>query len=240
MNALLYILLFIGPFAGGVFALGSSAKDERTLKLFLSFAGAYLFAVTVVHLIPETFARQNKYTGLLVLAGFLFQLFLEYFSEGIEHGHVHVHHHLKHHVMPLGILASLCLHSFMEGIPLGGLFAIDSGARFPLLGGIMLHEFPAAFTLMSILRSIEIRRNALFALLLFYALMAPLGAASSIYASIRVPDEIFSMFMAFVIGTFLHISTTILFENSEQHHMSTKKLYAVVAGLGMALLTLLF
>jgi hypothetical protein len=42
--------------------------------------------------------------------------------------------------------------------------------------------------------------------------------------------------MAFVIGTFLHISTTILFENSEQHHFSKKKLLAVLVGIGLATL----
>jgi hypothetical protein len=42
--------------------------------------------------------------------------------------------------------------------------------------------------------------------------------------------------MAFVIGTFLHISTTILFENSEHHIFSKQKLLSVLAGVSIAAL----
>jgi zinc transporter ZupT len=66
--------------------------------------------------------------------------------------------------------------------------------------------------------------------------MALFGAAISVYLKASINEEFFDYFMAFVVGTFLHISTTILFENSEQHHFSKQKLIAVLLGIGIAAL----
>jgi FtsH-binding integral membrane protein len=48
--------------------------------------------------------------------------------------------------------------------------------------------------------------------------------------------EIFSTLIAVVIGVFLHISTTILFENNESHNYGKYKLIAILIGLIVALL----
>ena len=44
--------------------------------------------------------------------------------------------------------------------------------------------------------------------------------------------------MALVIGIFLHISTTILFESSEEHRFNYYKLITILLGAGLALATL--
>ena len=47
--------------------------------ILLTFSGAYLLAVSVLHLLPELFHNNNtdKYIGLYILGGFLIQIFLE-------------------------------------------------------------------------------------------------------------------------------------------------------------------
>ena len=69
---------------------------------------------------------------------------------------------------------------------------------------------------------------------LYFAIMSPLGAFVSNYISHigQFYDEI----MAIVVGIFLHISTTILFESSEGHHFNTQKMVAIILGAGIALL----
>src|SRR6187551_3167755 len=59
------------------------------MRLLLAFSGAFLFALSILHLIPELYATKTVNVGIWILAGFLLQLLLEYLSEGIEHGHVH-------------------------------------------------------------------------------------------------------------------------------------------------------
>src|SRR5438034_553385 len=59
--------------------------------------------------------ESTLYLGSLILAGFFVQIALDYFSRGLEHGHAH---HL-HGRLPVGMMAGLCLHAFLEAIALG-------------------------------------------------------------------------------------------------------------------------
>ena len=171
-----------------------------------------------------------------MLIGFFFQIFLERFSEGVEHGHMHAHHHLKNKVLPIGVVLSMSLHSLSEGVPLGALWLEESAHFFPFLFGIMIHEIPAAFALLTLLKGLNLKESFLTKTGLAYSMMSVAGALLSIFLESSIPTEFFEYFMAFVIGTFLHISTTILFENSEHHIFNKKKLSAVIVGITLALL----
>jgi len=208
-------------------------KDNtQRLKLILSFSGAYLFAITVLHLIPEVYHEGDHSIGLFVLGGFLFQILLEQFSEGIEHGHIHKHAQ-GHSAFPYGIMISLCLHAFLEGMPLA------QGHQNQLLFGIGLHHIPASFALASVLMQNKISKKPIIILLILFSLMSPMGYLLSeglSNGSIGNIDKYFDRIMGVVIGIFLHISTTILFESSVDHHFNTRKTIAVLAGTGIALL----
>ncbi|RYG36195.1 MAG: zinc/iron permease, partial [Chitinophagaceae bacterium] len=146
------IILFASCMLGGISVFFFKSSSNHTLKLILSFSGAYLFAITILHLIPEVYEHASHQVGLFVLGGFLFQILLEQFSEGIEHGHMHKHNH-GHHAFPYGIMVSLCLHAFLEGMPLA------KGYQNELLFGIALHHIPAAFALGSVLMQNHIKKN---------------------------------------------------------------------------------
>ena len=229
------IILFASCMLGGVAVFFFKKDNTQRLKLILSFSGAYLFAITVLHLIPEVYQGGGPSVGLYVLGGFLFQIVLEQFSEGIEHGHVHKHNH-ESFVFPLGIMASLCLHAFLEGMPLA------QGHQNELVFGIALHHIPAAFALASVLIQNRVRRNSIYILLVVFALMTPLGyllSESISRGSIGNIDAYFDKIMGIVIGIFLHISTTILFESTVDHQFNKKKLFAVLAGTAIALINFL-
>jgi len=239
MIFLFYILLILGPLLGGLIAIFSSVRSNTSIKVFLSFAAGYLFSITVLNLMPHAYENHNEFIGIFVLAGFIFQIILEQFSGGVEHGHIHNHMHSSKKLIPFSLMISMGLHSFMEGIPLGGLLYSGTQVQFSLVLGIMLHEFPAAFSLMSIMRASKIGTIKLIFLLVGYSILAPSGAMLSQLLSVSIPQEVFSYFMAFVIGTFLHISTTILFESSENHKFKQSKLYAILAGVMVAVLVTL-
>lgn len=236
MSYFWFILLPLGPLLGSFLAIKTTKKYQNQLNWFLAFAGSYLLGITLLNLIPEVFQGFDPYKGLLVLFGFFFQIFLEKYSEGIEHGHMHIHHHLKSKVIPVGIVVSMSLHSFTEGIPLGALWMNGNSSFYSLLFGIIIHEIPAAFAMISILKGIHLSSGSLRNITFIYGSMALLGASVSLYLRTSIPEDYFDYIMAFVIGTFLHISTTILFENSEQHHFNKQKLFAVVVGIGLAAL----
>ena len=225
------ILLFGSSLLGGLGIFLFKKDNSNRLKLVLSFSGAYLFAITVLHLMPDVYFSGNPQIGLFILGGFLLQILMEQFSEGIEHGHIHKHSH-KHYIFPFGIMISLCLHAFLEGMPLA------QGQHEELVYGIALHHIPAAFALGSVLIENKLSKYILSSLLILFALMSPLGYWLSFeigQGSIGNIEVYFDRIMGVVIGIFLHISTTILFESSVDHKFNLKKVVAVLLGVSIAL-----
>lgn len=226
------LILFLSAFVGGVTIFLVKSDKSQLLKLILSFSGAYLFAITVLHLIPDAYAGVDSHEiGIFILIGFLLQVFLEQFSQGVEHGHIH--HHGEKSVFPFGIMISLCLHAFLEGMPLA------KDQHNELIFGISLHHIPAAFALASILLQNSLSKQSVVFYISIFALMAPLGFYVSYglsNGSIGGVEAYFNKIMGIVIGIFLHISTTILFESSVGHKVSLRKMLAVLAGIGIALI----
>jgi len=238
--SLITLILFATSFASGISVLFVKRDNTRTLKLILSFSGAYLFSITVLHLMPHVYHTHDtagEPIGLYVLAGFLFQLLLEQFSQGIEHGHIH-HLHGAKAAYPFGIMISLCVHALLEGMPLA------SHHQHELLFGIALHHIPAAFALGSLLVNASASRPVVISSLAVFAAMTPVGylLSKSIHSSGIGNLEIYSdRIMAVVIGIFLHISTTILFESgpADHHRLNRGKLLAVAMGIALSLVNFL-
>ena len=238
-SALIVSILFISAFLSGLLVVFVKRDNTNLLKLVLSFSGAYLFSITVLHLIPHVYISQNtspEIIGLYILGGFLFQLVLEQFSQGIEHGHIH---HSAHNAFPLGIMISLCLHAFLEGMPLA------AGHQAELVFGIAIHHVPAAFALGSLLLNTRLSKTKIAIFLLLFAIMTPLGFLTSKGISegeIGNITQYFDKIMAIVIGIFLHISTTILFESgsADHHKFNRKKMIAVILGVLVSLANFLF
>lgn len=236
-----YLLLFACVFLGGALAFQLHNKARAVLKLVLSFTGAYLLSITVLHLMPGAFSIPGASAGLWILAGFLVQLLLEQLSQGVEHGHIHVHEHGRSR-MAVQVMIGLSLHAFLEGMPLShyesfhNLQHSHGHGHYHLLIGIVLHKLPAAFALVSLLLLSHFRTSTAWACLSFFASMSPLGALLA--SSFQFSPEAMANLLGFVIGSFLHIATTILFEadDGRQHHVSWAKMGAITLGMSLALL----
>jgi zinc transporter ZupT len=244
MTLKLLVLFFTPLLAGLVVYLVPSAKGNN-FKLLLVFAGSYLFAITVTHILPELYRQhlEVELIGLFVLAGFFLQQLLEYFTSGVEHGHIHTHdhehehhhghNHTHHSVSALVLLSALCVHAFLEGSMLAQPATVGFGYDVnAVLLGIALHRAPAAFALMTVLANqLHSRKKALPHLIVF-SLAAPIGLILSSYfvESQVLTDTGLIYLYALVSGNFLHISTTIVFESSPEHRFNAKKLAVAVVG----------
>ncbi|UII34340.1 ZIP family metal transporter [Fulvivirga ulvae] len=232
----LLILFFVALLAGLSTFLIPGIKDKK-YKLVLVFAGAYLFAVTIIHILPELFSRAENPTkiGLFILVGFFLQQVLEYFTSGVEHGHVHKHNEGHEHKASSAILVlfGLSVHAFLEGSLLAHPSALhEHHESNSLLFGILLHKAPAAFALMSILMCQVKKRNLAVLFLVLFSLASPLGLLIGDYyvENNMLSNEAFTILFAIVSGNFLHISTTIVFESSVDHHFNAKKLGVGILG----------
>ena len=181
-----------------------------------------------------------------VMVGFLIQLLLEQLTRGIEHGHNHcpcceeeqesVEHHHSHHPHPghchtgsvhpvTGLLIGLCIHAFLEGMPLVDL---DGDIHQGLLYGIVLHNIPIALVLVGLFINNHYSLWRSLGLLMLFAVMTPLGSLCNIYLLPANP-LLQSLIMGVVVGILLHVSVNILFDHDHNNFTVTKLLLILIA-----------
>jgi zinc transporter ZupT len=243
MNLLQYIILFLAVLFGGALAFKFKSQNRRMLQLILSFVGAYILGIIVLHLIPDAYEEGNQTIGLWVLGGFFIQLVLEQLSMGVEHGHIHDHHHTSKPMFALQVMLGLSIHAFIEGLPL----SIDPNLlhhghahnHSNLYYGVIMHKAPEAFALALLLLMSHFEKKIVWFCIICFSLMSPLGAFITQFANFE--EGTLRCIIALVIGSLLHISTTILFEidNTDEHRISWQKVTAIALGVGVSLLTLI-
>ena len=118
--------------------------------------------------------------------------------------HGHVHIGKDNSNFPWLLFISLCIHSFLEGFPIH--------QHNDIVYGVFIHKIPIAALLTSYLfRSKYMKIQA-----------------------VNLDQNFLVSINALVIGIFLHISTTILFEASEGHRFNLSKLVAICLGVLIA------
>lgn len=229
------LLLFAAAWIGSGIALLTRSSSTKAFRLFLAFSGAFLFALAVLELLPRVYSGGPSGIGIWVLIGFLLQIFLEHLSGGMEHGHVQKDKSTGSGV-PFGILLSLSLHAFLEATPIGHGHEL-LGDSFAI--GLAAHKLPVSFALGTLLLRAGVPSVRFWSSLLFFSLMAPVGILIG-YAAPRffteLPDAFPYISLALVLGILLHVSTTILFESSEDHRFNSYKILAVLVGFAVAYL----
>lgn len=217
-----YLLLFLAVVTGYIVALILRKKDLKNMEVFMAFSGAFLLSITVFELLPHVFEISSKSVGAYIMGGILLQIFLEFFSKGAEHGHVHLHSETKH--FPWILFISLSIHAFMEGFPIS--------EENNLLIAIIIHKIPVAIILSFFFITAGYKKSTTLFFLFFFALMTPLG--NFISNNFDFVHQFETEVNAVVIGIFLHVSTTILFESSKNHKFNLKKMTVVILAVLLA------
>lgn len=217
-----YLLPLFSVLIGYIIALFFKPKNKNSFKLLLAFSGSFLLSLTVMHLLPDVYETHNKNIGLFIMAGILFQIILEFFSKGAEHGHVHGHE--KMNQMPWLLFISLCIHAFLEGFPVSH--------HNNLAVGIAIHHLPIAIILTMFFINSGLNKKAIFAFMITFAIMTPLGTILSDFLPIL--NDYYTEITAVVIGILFHISSTIIFESSEGHKFNIAKVSMIILGIVLA------
>ncbi|HOY33268.1 MAG TPA: ZIP family metal transporter [Bacteroidales bacterium] len=239
MSLLVFSILFFPVMLSGLTVYLMKPR-QAYLQLFTAFSGAYLLGISFLEIIPEIYSAGESLTiGLFVLIGFFIQLMLDFITRGVEHGHEHLEEktivHRKGYLNTWPIMIGLCIHSFLEGMPLAENNALQE-LKTTMLTGIAIHNIPISVVLMSLLcYNCKKIKWMPVVLLLIFAFSAPLGTLISNYTGamlITRYSNFFNYILAVVVGIFLHISTTILFENDEHHSFNFRKLAVILLGFG--------
>jgi zinc transporter ZupT len=156
------------------------------------------------------------------MIGILFQIILEFFSKGAEHGHVHGHDTMTQ--IPWLLFISLCIHAFLEGLPVSH--------HHNLALGIGIHHLPIAVILTTFFINSQLNKKAIFGFMLTFALMTPLGTFMA--DALPIVNVYYTEITAIVIGILFHISSTIIFESSEGHKFNIAKVSMIILGIALA------
>ena len=224
---MIYILPLLSVLIGYAVAFFLKPKKKNNLKLLMAFSGSFLLSLTVMHLLPEVYhtaesTHQESSVGIFIMLGILFQIILEFFSKGAEHGHVHSHDTFEK--TPWLLFISLCIHAYLEGFPVSNLP--------DLAWGIAIHHLPIAVILTSFFLNTKLSKTTIFLFMIIFALMTPLGTITANYATAL--DDYHAQITAVVIGILFHISSTIIFESSENHKFNLAKLSMIAIGIVIA------
>ena len=218
------ILPIVSVLLGFLIVVVLKPSQRKNLKLLLAFSGAFLLSITVFNFLPEVYHNNDKSIGLFIMVGILLQIILEFFSKGAEHGHVHLNKESS--IFPWLLFVSLSIHSVLEGIPIE--------AHHNLIYGIIVHKLPVAIILSTFFLASELSKTKIAFFLVLFALMTPIGVLLSEY--FEIIQVYYYEISAVVIGIFLHISTTILFESNENHKFNLTKLLTIIIAVTIAYL----
>ncbi|EMY82218.1 ZIP family metal transporter [Psychroflexus gondwanensis] len=219
MNLLLPILAVLIGFGISYFLY----EKFVIINLLLAFSGSFLLSVTVLEFLPGIYNSDVDSIGVFILGGILLQIMLEYMSGGAEHGHLHISK--ENTSFPWVLFISLCIHAFLEGVPIHG--------NDHLLYAVIIHKVPIAIIISSFLFNTSLSKAKVIFFLLIFGIMTPFG--SFVQANTTLFDDIGVYLNAIVIGIFLHVSTTILFESSRDHKFNIYKFGIIVLGIVLAL-----
>ena len=234
-------IVFIGSvLLVGVLTILFYDKLKKYFDTILTTSGAFLMGVTFIHLIPETLEQSSiKNLGVFILLGFFIQILLDFLSKGVEHGHVHQQKTISGSIV---VLIGLCIHSFLEGMPLQYYAegSHDHGhVSNHLFFAVLMHKMPEAFSLTALLLISGVDKIKTFLFLFLFSIMTPLGLGTYDLMP-KNWIQYYPIVVCVVIGLLLHISTTILFEIDKggHHNFSFKKLIAISVGFALALITI--
>lgn len=218
------LLPFLAAVTGCITAFLFKEVSRQRMKLLLAFSGAFLFGAVAVEFLPEIYKSGDATFGVFLIGGVFVQIILEFFSKGAEHGHLHVTKEVAQ--FPLALFISLCIHAFLEGLPLQS----ASGMTY----GVAIHKIPIAFIFTGFLISNRTSIIKIVVIIGIFSMMSPLGSYIAQHADFS--EVAMLPIKAMVAGIVLHVSTTLILESSDGHQFNFAKLLVMIAGAGLALM----
>jgi len=250
LASVLFLLAAFLPLA----LVGSGKLKKESNGYLMAFSGAYLFSITIVHLLPELFERtaNHKITAICLLIGFFLQIIIELFLPSHDH---HPKGNTTNHT-PIALLIGLCLHGLLEGTALlhdhhGHDFSGHTHEghshdahnsqvmlSLPLFLGVILHHIPAALALAAVLFVHFGNKLRTYVLFTYFALATPIGIWISygLTSSALLSADYTNYFFALVAGNFLHIATSI-FSGHGQKKKRLGAFMSLLLGVGLAILS---
>ncbi len=228
MVLLIAVATFVSTLLGGLFAL--YLRDK--LHLITGFAAGAVVGIAFFDLLPEALELgAPHYDPRLILSvasfGFILYLVLDRGLFQRAHAHGSETPHL------LGA-ASLCLHSFLDGVAIGLAFQVSAAVGAVISAAVLMHDFADGINIVTLTARLKEHRARSVRWLIAAAAAPVLGAASTMLY--RVPEHALAIILALFGGFFFYIGAAELIPESQHEHPVL--LTTVMTALGMLALYL--
>lgn len=216
IHIILYILIiFAAGFIGGILPLRirPTEKGKKQMALSNAFAAGIFLGAGIIHLLGHSNEAFNSIEGwnhypfgyLFAVVGFLFIFLISnilFKEEDLETDVV------KKSITPYILILVLSVHSIIAGMALG--LETHAEASLAIFIAIISHKWVAAFALGVNFRTNEIRKKKFISLILFFALMTPIGILIGTLLEEHLShssSELFEgIFDGLAAGTFIYIA----------------------------------
>tara|TARA_B110000483_G_scaffold147265_1_gene175714 strand:+ start:92344 stop:93174 length:831 start_codon:yes stop_codon:yes gene_type:complete len=258
---LVCLATFLGALAMGSIPFIRSANGVMgRLEDMTGLAAGFLIAAAMLVAIPEGIEILSHSAeleghhkievfsvGIALMIGFLFMMILEAFGFGhdiheehhdhsLEHGHDHLNHPTKT-AMPA--IIGLTAHAFIDGMVIAAAMAEESAAlTLTIVLVIMMHKFPAAFSISAFSLHERKNRNRSKLDLLIFAAATPVAILVFWNLFVDITSELRGLAILFSAGTFLYIATVDVLPAMHERSRSKRTAGLVLIGvLAIFLLT---
>ncbi len=201
---------------GGLVVLHKKEWTEKHLWRFLAFGSGVLLGMTFLHLLPEAWELNARWTSCSVLAAFVLFFIIEHFTVihpcGEVMGKCHVHS------LGYGALLSLALHSFADGLVISFSFLSSFHLGVVVSGAIIVHKFSDGLTLSSLFVGSGYSHRRVWVLNVMLSLATPLGVLLGFWLKPCLSPDILAVLLGMAGGGFLYISTADILPRIHKSH----------------------
>src|SRR4030043_2334489 len=224
----------------GIFTLSIHEKKLRRIILYLvSFAVGALFGDALIHLLPEAYSQIGSQltVSLLVLSGVIVFFVLEKF---IYWRHCHVLDSEKHYhpVVVMNLIGDFA-HNLLDGIIIGGSYAVSFPLGVATTIAVVLHEIPQEIGDFGVLihGGLSVRKALIYN---FLSATAAIFGVFFVYAVGAFMKDFSSYLLPVTAGGFLYIAGSDLIPELKHENKITASVGQLAAiMLGIAVMVLL-
>lgn len=187
--------------------------SKQTFHMVISFCAGILLGAVFFHVLPEIAPVLGTQLGGPVLVGFLLIFILEKFLmvHPCEEGEC------DYHKIGVAAYIGIGFHSLLDGLAIGAGSMLD--LSMVIILAVMLHKFPAALALSSLLvKAGEFTPKKILVYMFVFALATPLGALGAYFFLQSMDAHFVAVALGVSAGSFLYIAVGDLLPTVHEEH----------------------
>ncbi len=226
---------------GSLVAVSFKKISHLGLCILISFAAGALLAVSLLDIVPETFALIGwAGASLSLLSGYILFFFVTKFIFHICPACAATHTEINFKAITIAMITALSIHSFMDGLAIYSGYLTQSSVGMLIFLAVAYHKLPEGMALTLVARGSGMSRLKAFATCVGLEFTTTL-AGGFVGLFMMIPDS--SKWIGYVLGHvgggFIFLVIHALLSEVVKHHPRSTIFAALAGGTSIAVIGLL-